>query len=475
LNVSGGGTATMEVGPNSSVAKTFGVRPASVGKTSLRIGFYHANAWVQRLDVALEIATDPEQAPGEPEVAPGVAADLSKAQQIECSLTVPAFLPREERDLLLDLALSPGQGRTYRARASARSSTAWRTLDLPCREADLAEINRGLREALEDLRRYLGDRVELPEQEAAAPEYLAAIDALARRGNDAFKRLFPAPEDREYIESSLSRAEGGILEVATDACFLPWELLYGPYASHNEKIENFWGLRYVVTRILTNVRQRPSPVASVPARPRVAVFANPELPFAIEREMAYFRNLDRECAIQLTAWLDTVEAGSAATAQDRRSAFFQFCRDHESDVAHFACHAVAEEYSRDSYIELSSDLRVRLEDMSVDDYRLAGDPFVLINACGTSIRDPSKTSDFVRGFLLSAGRGVVATECDVPDLFASVFIQDVYARILKGESVARSLLTARQHFLTTRRNPLGLIYSAYLPIEARLALAHESD
>jgi CHAT domain-containing protein len=148
----------------------------------------------------------------------------------------------------------------------------------------------------------------------------------------------------------------------------------------------------------------------------------------------YFRNLDREGAIELKDWIDSPQSASDVTARDHRSAFFEFCRDHESDIAHFACHAVAKEYSRDSYIELSRDLCVRLEDMSVEDYRLAGSPFVFMNACGTGVRDPSKTSDFVRGFLLSAGWGVVATECDVPDLFASVFIEDVYARILKGES-----------------------------------------
>jgi hypothetical protein len=249
LSVSGEGT--MEVGPNARAAKTFGVRPASAGKTSLRIGIYHNNSWVQGLDLALDIATDPEKAQSDAEAALLGAVGVSKAQQVECSLTMPAFLPREERDLLLDLALSPGPGHTYRARASMRGSSTVRPLELPCREADLAEINQGLREALDDLRRYLGDRVDLPEEEAAAPEYLDAIDVLARRGNDALKRLFPAAEDREYIANSLARTEGGILEVATDACFLPWELLYAPYDSRNVKLESFWGFRYIVTRVLT--------------------------------------------------------------------------------------------------------------------------------------------------------------------------------------------------------------------------------
>jgi CHAT domain-containing protein len=106
--------------------------------------------------------------------------------------------------------------------------------------------------------------------------------------------------------------------------------------------------------------------------------------------------------------------------------------------------------------------------MSTLNYQLAGSPFVILNACGTSIRDPSKTSDFVHEFMKCGGRGVIATECDVPDVFASEFIQHVYNRCLNGELFVRALFEARQYFLTAHRNPLGLLYSAYLPLESRL-------
>jgi CHAT domain-containing protein len=106
--------------------------------------------------------------------------------------------------------------------------------------------------------------------------------------------------------------------------------------------------------------------------------------------------------------------------------------------------------------------------MRVDRCTLPGSPLVVLNACGTSVRDPLKTSDFVRGFMLSGGRGVVATECDVPDLFASVFVQDVYDRLLGGVPVSTALLEARRAFLKTHGNPLGLLYSAYTSIDTRV-------
>jgi hypothetical protein len=472
LSVSKGGACTFEVGPSSSVSETFLVRPTTAGKTSLRMDFYHKNAWVQTLDIAMDVKPAPEaemQARGPIETPGGVVGAV--AEKVECSNTLPSVAPTQEaRDLHLSLTFAPGEGHTYRARASeGPSAGVWRELNVPCREADLAEINEGLRDALDDLRRCFGDRLELPADEAASPGYLGVIDRLARRGNDAFHRLFPSEEDRAYLRRALSHKEHPNLEIATEAFFLPWELLYDSYDPQSVNVERFWGFRYDISRVLTDVRQKESPLLRLSALPRIAVFANPELPCVVERELPYFRALDQDGRISLCDWLDTARPeDDPASLQAQRAALFEYCRDHESDIAHFACHAVVEKYSRDSYIALSGQLRIRLEDMTVEKYHLAGCPFVVLNACGSGIRDPSKTSDFVRSLMMSGARGVLATECDVPDLFASVFIQSVYRIVLEGKSIVHSVLVARRDFLAASNNPLGLIYSSYLPIEARL-------
>ena len=63
---------------------------------------------------------------------------------------------------------------------------------------------------------------------------------------------------------------------------------------------------------------------------------------------------------------------------------------------------------------------------------------------------------------------MVATECDIPDLFASVFMQELFDRLLANVPIALAVFETRMHFWTHYRNPLGLLYSAYLPFEARL-------
>jgi hypothetical protein len=464
LDVSNEGKCTLEVKPWAVTSRTVEVRPTVVGKSSLRVDFYNGNAWMQRLDLALEVKAAPEMELLRGRLAEAPAGADAIAEAVDSSITLPTLTPDSEpRHLQLTLNFEPGQGRTYHGRANdGRAARVWRELDMPLREADLKEHNDGLREALEDVRRYFGDQLQPPDD---APEYLEMLDRLARRGNDAFNRVFPNAEDREYLIGALGRVGNANLEISSNGFFLPWELIYEPYDGSGVKLENFWGFRYNIGRVLTDARQRESPLLTISGLPRIAVFANPELPFVAEQEVPFFQTLERDRRISLYDWLNTAHPERDASP---RATFFEYCRSHENDVAHFACHAVVEKNSRDSYIALSSRLRVRLQDMTVEKYQLMGSPFVVVNACGTSIRDPSKTSDFVREFMLSGGRGVVATECDVPDLFASVFIQHFYARLLEGEPFVRALLEARHYFLKTHNNPLGLLYSAYLPFEARL-------
>jgi hypothetical protein len=465
LQVAGGSERVLEVGSGIN-SQTVHLRPTSVGVTSLRIDLYHQNAWVQSLDLALDVKADA--------LAGTDQGEAVLAESLETSTTLPVIGPEPvARHLNLNLAYAPGEGRTYSARASnGDSGQAWRELNVPCREADLTEINLGLRQGLEKLRRYYGDQLQLPEDQAKDSDYLDVLDELARRGNDAFTRIFPQAGDRDYLLQALGSEEHSNLEIGSNAFFLPWELLYDPYDPKSPvDLKRFWGFRYHISRVLTGVHQQQSPVLSVSGRPRIAVFANPELTYALENEVPYFRTLGRDGEIVLNDWLETVHPeNDTHTAREQRSAFFDYCGRLENDLAHFACHAVVRDFSPESYLALTSQLRVRLEDMRVEKCVLAGSPFVVLNACGTSVRDPSKTSDFVRTLMLSGSRGVLSTECDVPDLFASVFIQNLYGRILKGETVIRSLFDTRQYFLATAGNPLGLLYSAYLPLESRLSL-----
>ena len=465
FEVEQGGLAGLDVGPAGISGTRLTVRPVKSGPAALRIDCYRGNAWLQSVDLRVEVRTAAEVA--------ALKREGTPAAGLEGSATVPAAPPEPApRHLHLRIfrAGDPETGRAYRARMSDGRG-GWRSLDLRLQEEDLREINRGLRLALEDLRRFLGDAVALDPEARSSPEYRDRLDKLARRGYYAFQQIFAEPADQDYVRAALQAAEtggGAGLEIATQGFFLPWEALcdtYDPAAAPDPR--GFWGFRHAISRVLTDVRQSAAPVLECDGPPRVSLFADPELPAVAAEEAPHFQRLSEEGRIALRQWQEGSAGSQEVTERERRARVVEFSLQ-PADVAHFACHAVAAEYGPDSYLRLPDDLRLRLEDMAVERYFLAGEPFVVLNACGTGIRDPLKTSDFVHRFLLCGGRGVLVTECDIPDGFAAAFVRRLYERILAGEPLVAALRAVRAHFLDEHGNPLGLLYSAYLPLEARL-------
>lgn len=476
LDVSGSGEATLEIKPGQQAQTSFEVTPSKTGATKLRVDFYRGTAWLQRLDLSLDVRSQEKIE----ELKKGASEETVIVETIESSLTLPASVPRRDRvtrHLHLRFDRNMIRGRTYAASgndgsagtAAGDDKPKWRPIDVTLSEKDLGEVNDMLRGALDALRDFFDGQIELEEDRANSEDFLRALDELALRGYVAFKRIFPRAEDREYVLCALSQTEDANLEISTDCFFLPWGLLCSSYDPHTAHLNNFWGFQYNISCVLTDARQKQSPLISTTDLPRISLFANPELDAVKEHEVRYFRRLRQEGRIRLWDWLRDVQIEQDAVAeQEQPSAFFEYLRNHESEVTHFACHAVTDaEQTINYYIELSSRLRVRILELESQDYLLRGSPVVVLNACGTGIRDPFKTSGFVRGFMLQGGRGVLATECDVPDKFASVFVQRLYDELLQGKTFGRALLETRRHFLKTYRNPLGLLYSAYMSLETK--------
>jgi CHAT domain-containing protein len=124
---------------------------------------------------------------------------------------------------------------------------------------------------------------------------------------------------------------------------------------------------------------------------------------------------------------------------------------------------------------ISDEFSVTLMDIDVYDIRVAGHPLVILNACETGSANPLYTSYFAGAFLKLGARGVVATECPVPDTFAAAFAKQLYAHLLSGRPLGASLLAARRHFLDQDHNPAGLLYAMYAPPSIRLAIEEELE
>ena len=88
-----------------------------------------------------------------------------------------------------------------------------------------------------------------------------------------------------------------------------------------------------------------------------------------------------------------------------------------------------------SHISLSNAFDITLMDMDNQGISMSGNPLVIINACETGNLNPLYTGHFASNFLRYGARGVVATECIVPDKFAAAFAQHLYCHLLDGTSL----------------------------------------
>jgi hypothetical protein len=91
---------------------------------------------------------------------------------------------------------------------------------------------------------------------------------------------------------------------------------------------------------------------------------------------------------------------------------------------------------------------------------LSSEPFVFLNMCESAEIVPLLTENFVSLFLKLGARAVLGTECTMTVHFAHPFSRVLLGDVLRGQSLANALRSARQYFLDNK-NPLGLAYTLF--------------
>ena len=330
---------------------------------------------------------------------------------------------------------------------------------------DLAVLNRQLQDTMQTI--TTGNAGE----GKPAAESKVQLRFLAEVGNYAFRRVFSHHDARTAIRELVELSQHISIQVASEDFFLPWELVY-PFSPEKPSYEHFWGMNYIISRVIVQ-EARPgafvSPIIPVTDCPKLGLLTYCRLPSVAEKEIPFFEKLHSDGKIALVK-LRALDPGK------RREEFKEFKTfwAESLDLAHFACHAFYEDELPDlSYILLSDEFPITLMDMEVNDIVINGHPLVILNACETGNLKPLYTSFFAGALLKYGARGVVATECAVPDDFAADFAQRLYAHLLAGEPLGESLLATRRYFLEEYQNPSGLLYSMYAPPSIRLAQVGE--
>jgi hypothetical protein len=312
---------------------------------------------------------------------------------------------------------------------------------------DIEELNSQLQGAIEQVATGF-------EQKSISSE---ALSRLAQKGNFAFKRVFAEGTPRETMRHALKT--GATVQIAARDFAIPWELLYdGPLGAQVDAT-CFWGMKYIVSRALIQ-EARPGDLASPiiqSACPHVGLIAYSELEDVVGKEIPALQALHEQKRISLLL----LRPLKVDQRYEELEYLGRFLREEELEIVHLACHAREEKPKSQSYLLVSDNFDITIEDFGVQEFVIKHNPFIILNACLTGTISPLYTSNWAALFWGRGARGVLATELHVPDWFAAAFTEELYKHFLSGKPIGEALLTTRRYFWQEQHNPLGLAYALY--------------
>ena len=347
-------------------------------------------------------------------------------------------------------------GRAYQAYIQTDFSD-WYSFSIQLTPEDIKELNAELQRAIEQVSGYF------EADNADAAERVEALSRLAQKGNFAFKKIFAKGTPRDVVHEALER--DAVIQVTSEDFFIPWELLYdGPLGAQVE-VTGFWGMQYIISRTLIR-EARPGDFAPslIPSRPRVGVVAYNELMHVAKREIPALQKLEQQQQI----YLSCLHSMDTRKREKDLEDFGNFLRE-ELQIVHMACHAFEQDPLSESYLLVSNEFSITMEDFEVQEFEIEHRPLVLLNACRSGTISPLHSSNWAVLFWKHGARGVLATEFHVPDWFAAAFIEKLYEELLQKRPIGEALLAVRRHFWESENNPLGLGYALYSSPSIRIA------
>ncbi|WP_448573962.1 CHAT domain-containing protein [Trichothermofontia sp.] len=351
-------------------------------------------------------------------------------------------------DVSLDIYLGPGEKIYLDVKANGRRK---RRIETNLTQAALNEISQDLRECLYQVVRNNHDQASPTSEE---------VQQLAEKGHLAFKRILVDSGAWDFLSGVFRPGDQATIAIESESLFLPWELIYPASLDKPLSYENFWGMRHHIYRVITASGRRPCLPRTIEVDncPKLGLLTYRELVGVKTGEIIFLHQLSQEGRISLFCL-------RSLNPDEREQEFNEFrCFwNNRLQLVHFACHACNVTPRTRSYIRLSQNFDITLSDIELYIQELQDRPLIIMNACDTGNSNPLSidTFSFVDTFLRCGARGVVATECEVPDAFAADFAQEFYQRFLSGKPLGESVLESRLHFLKRYNNPSGLLYSLY--------------
>ncbi len=256
--------------------------------------------------------------------------------------------------------------------------------------------------------------------------------------------------------------------IRTSAYPLLWEFLYTGQPTGVVVPELFWGLHHQVSRFLVGADFLPQ-----------AISLEGGVLFCRDRQLAHWlreMQMLQEFAgrlrfVLLDDWLNTYDSDF----NDLQDRVFHACAAGNFSLVHIASHLNADPNPDgviNSYFSLScneQEVQINLEKINAlrrdPRFRFYQNPLLFLNACQTMTDAvlSNRGESFPGSFLKLGAGAVIATACDIPDVFAVAFAQKFYELFLGDPPLPASeaLRQARWYFMEQYNNPLGLAYGLY--------------
>jgi len=352
-------------------------------------------------------------------------------------------------------------------RSGRCSVAAHNPYEIEMSPASLRDYNRDFVSILNDARLKSARAIDLPEQ-----LYIGTMTQLRDAGVAAYHSL--GGDFCRCWQETVPELGETIYNLTFQSSSFPilWEFLYigDPFASVNPRA--FWGYRYQITRMLVGLNQMPQAIES----PERFLFCKNKDLIHWQDEQQDLRELAARWRIH---WMNLDDYLPKIHQEDRPLADSVLIAwtSERFDIIHLASHLIASTDDADNilaaYLELSyltQDIQIPLRRLNAvrGNVHFQRTPLIFLNAC-RSMTNPehlSQGESFPQSFLKLGASAVIATACDIPDLFAKEFSRKFYEFLFENHNgwsptVSEALHRARQYFMDEHNNPLGLAYGLY--------------
>jgi hypothetical protein len=339
-------------------------------------------------------------------------------------------------------------------------------------EMDAGSIRDHNRDFVAAMKRVKNEVVDTGSLQLAPTFFEEMMDDLRDAGLSAYQSL--GDQACACLDEYEERDNGLGLEITvrTEAHPLLWEFIYTGSATDPVDPCLFWGYRHPIARFLIGADFLPP---NLDPQGGFLFCRNHKL-MHWEDEMEALHCLAESCDfVMLDDCLDGLDPEhSRLKLHDQ--VLWVCTRSRAFSFVHMASHLFPDprpDSVLGAFLVISyrdSEIKIPLRRLNAvrRDWRFWQNPVVFLNACRT-MTNPEQLlqgESFPRSFLKLGAGAVIATACDMPDLFAVAFAHKFYEVFLdrrhrQSPTASDALRQARQFFIDQYNNPLGLAYGLY--------------